>query len=79
MQPMPNLTPRQFEILALLAQGLSNKEIARQLNISVPTVQNHVAALLAVLGVQNRTEAAALYWQHLSRMTNQAQNNCNQL
>ena len=74
MQPIPNLTPRQFEILALLAQGLSNKEIARQLHISVPTVQNHVAALLAALGVQNRTEAATLYWQSMSQVPPQAQN-----
>ncbi|MFN8490067.1 MAG: response regulator transcription factor [Caldilineaceae bacterium] len=66
MPRFDQLTPRQVEILTLIAKGLCNKEIAHQLNISVSTVQNHVAALLAALGVQNRTEAAKLYWQRMS-------------
>ena len=74
MRPFDGLTPRQAEILALLAQGLSNKEIAHQLKISVPTVQNHVAALLAALVVKNRTGAATVYWQRLSQTLHQAQN-----
>lgn len=74
MQLFPNLTARQAEILTLLAQGLSNQEIAYQLTIRVPTVQNHVAALLAALAVKNRTEAAAIYWQRLSQRSNRAQN-----
>ena len=63
MQLFDHLTPRQEEILALIAQGLCNKEIAHKLQIKIPTVQNHIAALLAALAVKNRTEAAAVYWQ----------------
>ena len=74
MQPFDDLTLGQEEILALLAQGLSNKEIAHQLKISVFTVQNHIAALLAALAVKNRTEAATVYWQRLHQTVKQAQN-----
>jgi DNA-binding NarL/FixJ family response regulator len=52
------LTKRQREVLKLLASGLSNKEIARALNIAEATTKIHMAALLRVLGVRNRTEAA---------------------
>ena len=52
------LTARQREVLACLAQGLSNKEIARALNIAEATTKIHTAALLRALGVRNRTEAA---------------------
>ena len=52
------LTKRQREVLALLARGKSNKEIARDLNIAEATTKIHMAALLRVLGVRNRTEAA---------------------
>ncbi len=51
------LTPRQREVGELLAKGLTNKEIARVLGISADTVKNHVAAILDVLDVTNRTEA----------------------
>ncbi len=51
------LTPRQSEVLALLLQGLPNKLIARQLNLSVETVKDHVAAVLRALGVSSRTQA----------------------
>ena len=51
------LTPRQGEVLALLLQGLPNKLIARQLNLSVETVKDHVAAVLRALGVSSRTQA----------------------
>ena len=53
------LTPREQEILALLSEGLSNKEIARQLSIGNATVKNHVHSILGKLGVQRRGEAAA--------------------
>jgi DNA-binding CsgD family transcriptional regulator len=56
----PALTPRQREVLALLQQGLSNREIAQRLVRSERTVEKHVAALLAQLGVASRAEAAAL-------------------
>lgn len=52
------LTPRQREILPLLARGMSNKEIARALKIAEGTTKIHASSLLRVLGVRNRTEAA---------------------
>jgi DNA-binding NarL/FixJ family response regulator len=51
------LTPRQTDVLALLLQGLPNKLIARQLNVSVETVKDHVAAVLRALNVSSRTQA----------------------
>ena len=51
------LTPRQSDVLALLLKGLPNKLIARELNLSVDTVKDHVAAVLRALGVNSRTQA----------------------
>jgi DNA-binding NarL/FixJ family response regulator len=51
------LTPRQSEVMGLLLQGLPNKLIARQLNLSVETVKDHVAAVLRALNVSSRTQA----------------------
>ena len=51
------LTPRQTEVMALLLQGKPNKLIARDLNVSVETVKDHVAAVLRALGVSSRTQA----------------------
>jgi DNA-binding NarL/FixJ family response regulator len=51
------LTPRQSEVLGLLLRGLPNKLIARELNLSVETVKDHVAAVLRALGVSSRTQA----------------------
>lgn len=51
------LTQRQLEVLVLLAEGLSNKAIARQLGIVEATVKLHVSAILRELGARNRTEA----------------------
>ena len=51
------LTPRQTDVLALLLQGKPNKLIARDLNVSVKTVKDHVAAVLRALGVTSRTQA----------------------
>lgn len=53
------LTPREQEILALVSEGLSNKQIARQLCIGNATVKNHVHSILGKLGVNRRGEAAA--------------------
>ena len=51
------LTPRQTDVLALLLQGKPNKLIARDLNLSVETVKDHVAAVLRTLNVSSRTQA----------------------
>jgi DNA-binding NarL/FixJ family response regulator len=51
------LTPREREVLQLVAEGLTNKAIARQLHISDHTVKFHVNALMGKLGAQSRTEA----------------------
>jgi DNA-binding NarL/FixJ family response regulator len=53
------LTSRQTQIVALIDEGLSNKEIARRLQIEVTTVKNHVHNLIEKLGVRRRAEAAA--------------------
>ncbi len=56
----PQLTPREAEILALLAAGRSNPEIAAELYIGAATVKTHVNALFAKLAVRNRADAIAL-------------------
>jgi DNA-binding NarL/FixJ family response regulator len=52
------LTPRQCEVLELLAQGLANKAIARRMQLSEFTVRGHVHAVLRILGVTSRSQAA---------------------
>ena len=54
------LTSREREVFALLADGQSNREIARTLRVSEKTVKTHVSAVLAKLGVADRTQAALL-------------------
>ena len=58
--PAEPLTPREDEVLELLAQGLQNKEIAQKLVISERTVKFHVSAILGKLDAGNRTEAVAI-------------------
>ncbi|MDP9245947.1 MAG: response regulator transcription factor [Chloroflexota bacterium] len=53
-----NLTKREREILSLVAEGMSNREIAERLVLSPETVKSHVAAILEKLGVSDRTQAA---------------------
>lgn len=57
--PVPRLTPRQLEILGLLAEGSRVKEIARRLGLSETTVRNHIRAVLLELGVHSQLEAVA--------------------
>ena len=59
------LTPRQSDVLGLLLKGLPNKLIARELNVSVDTVKDHVAAVLRALGVSSRTQAVVAVGRQL--------------
>lgn len=54
------LTQRQIDVMGLLCQGLSNKQIARSLDLSENTVRSHLAAIYGELGVRSRTQVAAL-------------------
>jgi DNA-binding NarL/FixJ family response regulator len=58
-RPRAELTERQLEILGLIDQGLTNKEIAQRLCIELPTVKNHLHTIFARLDVSRRGEAAA--------------------
>jgi PAS domain S-box-containing protein len=58
--PHPELTPRQSEILKLLARGYSTRQMAEEMHISTETVRNHVRNVLRGLGVHSRIEAVAL-------------------
>ncbi len=62
--PFETLTLREIEVLAMLAEGLGNKEIARQLDISDNTVKFHLSSIFGKLGATNRTEAVMLGMRH---------------
>jgi DNA-binding NarL/FixJ family response regulator len=62
--PDVELTEREREVLALLAEGRANKVIARRLEISEKTVKNHVTRILQALGVSDRTQAALWAQRH---------------
>ena len=66
-QELSGLTDQQLRILALLAEGLTNKEIGNRLYLAEKTVKNHVTRILAKLGVQRRTQAALLASRLLTR------------
>lgn len=67
-EPDPeHLTPREREVLDLIARGLSNRLIARELALSEKTVKAHVSAILSKLGVADRTQAALWAVRHLSQ------------
>jgi DNA-binding NarL/FixJ family response regulator len=63
-EPFEALTLREIEVLAMLADGLGNKEIARQLDISDNTVKSHLSSIFGKLGATNRTEAVMLGMRH---------------
>jgi len=58
--PHPHLTPRQNQVLHLLAAGRSTSQIAAELHLSVDTVRNHIRRMLKTLGVHSRIEALAV-------------------
>jgi PAS domain S-box-containing protein len=58
-EPHPALTPRQTQVLRLLEQGHSTKQIADELHLSTETVRNHIRHILRALGVHSRLEAVA--------------------
>jgi DNA-binding NarL/FixJ family response regulator len=62
--PFLELTPREREVLALLGQGRSNKQIAAALHLTEATVKGYVSAILLKLDVEDRTQAALLAARH---------------
>ena len=63
VQPIDPLTDREEEVLALLARGRTNAEIASELFIGLSTVKSHIASLMTKLGVRNRVEIAMWAYQ----------------
>jgi NarL family two-component system response regulator LiaR len=59
-----DLTEREREVLALMVEGLNNREIAEQLIVSSSTVKNHVSSILGKMGTTTRTQAVALAVEH---------------
>ncbi|ERS90502.1 helix-turn-helix domain-containing protein, partial [Halomonas sp. PBN3] len=56
-EAIASLTPQQFRVLNMLTEGLLNKQIAYELNVSEATIKAHVTAILRKLGVHSRTQA----------------------
>lgn len=61
---IPTLSYREWQVLELLANGKSNKEIAEQLAISINTVERHLSHIYSKLTVKNRAGAGQWYWGH---------------
>jgi DNA-binding NarL/FixJ family response regulator len=64
---LPGLTPREREILALIGEGLTNRQIGQRLYLAEKTVKNHISRLLAKLGVERRVQAAVIATQAQDR------------
>lgn len=62
-----SLTPRQVEVLALVAEGYTNRRIAAELGCASRTVEAHVTALLDKAGCETRSQLVARVWQETSR------------
>jgi len=66
-QPPPDenpLTERENEVVAVVARGLSNAEVANELHVSISTVKAHVAGAMAKLGARNRVELVIWAYEH---------------
>ena len=61
----PQLTDREREVVALIAEGLDNREIAAAAYMGDGTVRNHISSILAKLRLKNRTQIAVVYWRAL--------------
>ncbi|WP_026413144.1 response regulator [Actinomadura oligospora] len=68
---LPGLTDREREILALIGDGLTNRQIGQRLFLAEKTVKNHISRLLAKLGVERRVQAAVLATQAQDRLKQQ--------
>jgi DNA-binding NarL/FixJ family response regulator len=68
-KPVINLSAREIEVLGLLAQGLTNQQISRELTVSENTVRFHLKNIFEKLEVTNRTEAAAWYFENQGNLT----------
>ncbi|MBG6237845.1 DNA-binding NarL/FixJ family response regulator [Mycetocola sp. CAN_C7] len=65
--PIDTLNPREREILELIAEGMTNRQIGETLALAEKTVKNYVSSLLAKLGIQRRTQAVAVQFEYRSR------------
>ena len=61
----PQLTEREREVVALIAEGLDNREVAAAAYMGEGTVRNHISSILAKLHLKNRTQIAVVYWRAL--------------
>ena len=59
-----DISPRELEIIRLIAEGLSNREIASELFLSEGTVRNYLSSILDKLSLRDRTQVAVFYYQH---------------
>ncbi|MFF9213516.1 MULTISPECIES: response regulator [unclassified Streptomyces] len=66
-EALPGLTDREREILALIGEGLTNRQIGQRLHLAEKTVKNHISRLLAKLGVERRVQAAVIATQAQDR------------
>ncbi|CAL9338438.1 response regulator [Streptomyces sp. enrichment culture] len=67
-EALPGLTDREREILALIGEGLTNRQIGQRLYLAEKTVKNHISRLLAKLGVERRIQAAVIATQAQDRL-----------